>query len=176
MSVQDHPEAELTGQSDPPGTPAAQAGQAPADPHYARRWLVLVVVLVAQVMILPDGTVVNVALPSAQRDLAFNDASRQWVITSYVLAFGSLLPFGGRLADVVGRKTMFMTGLAGFAAASAAGGAAPTSRRCSPRGPCRARSPPLPCPAGRDLHQPEGTRRSRSSAPWPEGRARSACF
>ena len=76
-------------------------------------------------MILLDGTVVNVALPSAQRDLGFSDAARPWVITAYVLAFGSLLPLGGRLADVVGRKTMFMTGLVGFALASALGGAAP---------------------------------------------------
>jgi MFS family permease len=62
-------------------------------------------------MILLDGTVVDVALPAAQRDLGFSDPSRQWAITAYVLAFGSLLPLGGRLADVVGRKTMFMTGL-----------------------------------------------------------------
>ncbi len=121
MSVQGHPEAEQ-GQPHPPGAAAAPA---PADPHHARRWLVLAVVLVAQTMILLDGTVVNVALPSAQRDLGFSDASRQWVITAYVLAFGCLLPLGGRLADVVGRKTMFMTGVVGFALASAVGGAAP---------------------------------------------------
>src|SRR6202789_1297332 len=95
------------------------------DPHYARRWLILGVILVAQVMILLDSTVINVALPSAQRDLGFSDAPRQWVITAYVLAFGSLLPLGGRLSDVVGRKTMFMTGLVGFALASVLGGAAP---------------------------------------------------
>ena len=64
-------------------------------------------------------------LPSAQADLGFSDANRQWVITAYVLAFGSLLPLGGRLADTFGRKTMFLVGLLGFAVASAVGGAAP---------------------------------------------------
>ena len=126
MSVQGHPEAEAQDQPHPPGVLAAEAEPVRADPHYARRWLVLAVVLTAQVMILLDGTVVNVALPSAQRALGFSDAARPWVITAYVLAFGSLLPLGGRLADVVGRKTMFMTGLVGFALASAVAGAAPT--------------------------------------------------
>src|SRR6266849_976428 len=92
---------------------------------YERRWLALGVVVTAQIMILLDATVVNVALPSAQADLGFSDASRQWVITAYVLAFGSLLPLGGRLGDALGRKTMFIVGLLGFAIASAAGGAAP---------------------------------------------------
>ena len=103
----------------------APGASAPADPHYDRRWLILLVVLIAQVMILLDATVVNVALPSAQHDLGFSNATRQWVVTAYTLAFGSLLPFGGRLSDVFGRKRMFLTGLAGFAAASALGGAAP---------------------------------------------------
>jgi len=76
-------------------------------------------------MILLDATIVNVALPSAQADLGFSDATRQWVVTAYLLAFGSLLPLGGRLADAFGRKTMFIVGLLGFAIASAAGGAAP---------------------------------------------------
>ena len=97
----------------------------PHNPFYERRWIALGVVVIAQIMILLDATVVNVALPSAQADLGFSDANRQWVITAYVLAFGSLLPLGGRLADAYGRKTMFIAGLLGFAIASAAGGAAP---------------------------------------------------
>src|SRR5690242_7331569 len=80
------------------------------DPHYEQRWMALGVLVIAQVMILLDATVVNVALPSAQADLGFSDASRQWVITAYVLAFGSLLPLGGRLGDAFGRKTMFISG------------------------------------------------------------------
>src|SRR5258708_40201321 len=87
--------------------------------------MVVGVLVIAQIMILRDATVVNVALPSAQADLGFSDASRQWAITAYVLAFGSLLPLGGRLGDAFGRKTMFIVGLLGFAIASAVGGADP---------------------------------------------------
>jgi EmrB/QacA subfamily drug resistance transporter len=103
------------------GTPVTD----PPNPHHERRWLALGVILIAQIMILLDATVVNVALPSAQADLGFSDATRQWVVTAYLLAFGSLLPLGGRLADAFGRKSMFITGLVGFAIASAAGGASP---------------------------------------------------
>jgi EmrB/QacA subfamily drug resistance transporter len=74
-------------------------------------------------MIVLDLTIVNVALPSAQRSLHVATADRQWAVTAYALAFGSLLLTGGRLADLLGRKATFMAGLAGFAAASAAGGA-----------------------------------------------------
>lgn len=79
----------------------------------------------AQLMVVLDATIVTIALPSAQRDLGFNDGDRQWVITAYALAFGSLLLFGGRLADLVGRKRIFLIGLVGFAVASAIGGGAP---------------------------------------------------
>ncbi|MCW2622785.1 MAG: drug resistance transporter, EmrB/QacA subfamily [Frankiales bacterium] len=95
------------------------------DPHHEHRWLILGVIGIAQLMVVLDATIVNIALPSAQKDLGFSDASRQWVITSYALAFGSLLLLGGRLADLFGRKRAFITGLLGFAAASALGGAAP---------------------------------------------------
>jgi MFS family permease len=95
-----------------------------ADPTYSRRWLILAVVGVAQVMFVLDATVVNIALPSAQRALHFSDAHRQWVVTSYALAFGGLLPLGGRIGDLFGRKPTFLTGLIGFAAISAVGGLA----------------------------------------------------
>ena len=88
------------------------------------RWLILAVLGIAQLMIVLDLTVVNIALPSAQRSLHFATVDRQWVVTAYALAFGSLLLLGGRLADLLGRKVTFMTGLIGFAAASAVGGAA----------------------------------------------------
>jgi EmrB/QacA subfamily drug resistance transporter len=107
-----------------PAQAASLGADVSDDPHYARRWLILAVILVAQVMILLDATIINVALPSAQKDLGFSNDTRQWVITAYVLAFGSLLPLGGRLSDVLGRKTMLVIGLIGFAAASAVGGAA----------------------------------------------------
>jgi len=89
-----------------------------------RRWLTLIVVGLAQLMVVLDATVVNIALPSAQTDLGFSDGSRQWIITAYSLAFGSLLLLGGRLSDLIGRKRTFIIGLIGFAIASALGGAA----------------------------------------------------
>jgi EmrB/QacA subfamily drug resistance transporter len=90
-----------------------------------RRWLALVVAATAQLMVALDATIVNIALPSAQTALGGSDAQRQWVITAYTLAFGGLLLLGGRVADRLGRKRTFLVGLAGFAAASALGGAAP---------------------------------------------------
>jgi EmrB/QacA subfamily drug resistance transporter len=101
----------------------ALAGGPPAPA--ARRWLILAVIGVAQLMVVLDATIVNIALPSAQRALGFSTADRQWVVTAYALAFGGLLLVGGRLSDLLGRKRTFIAGLAGFAAASAAGGAAP---------------------------------------------------
>jgi len=86
--------------------------------------LVLVVAAVAQLMLVLDGTIVNIALPSAQRALGFPNSDRQWVVTAYALAFGSLLLVGGRLGDIFSRKWVFITGLVGFAIASAIGGAA----------------------------------------------------
>ena len=77
----------------------------------------------AQLMVVLDLTVMNVALPSAQRALGFSTVDRQWVVTAYSLAFGSLLLLGGRLADLLGRKVTFLAGLAGFAGVSAVGGA-----------------------------------------------------
>src|SRR6266536_4298436 len=93
---------------------------APAD----RRWLILVVVGIAQLMVVLDATIVNIALPSAQQALGFSNDQRQWIVTAYALAFGSLLLLGGKLADLFGRKVTFLAGLIGFAAASAVGGAA----------------------------------------------------
>ncbi len=101
----------------------AQPVASPA-PIADRRWLILVVVAVAQLMVVLDSTVVNIALPSAQRSLGFPNSDRQWVITAYALAFGSLLLVGGRLGDMYSRKWVFITGLAGFAVSSAIGGAA----------------------------------------------------
>src|SRR6266851_3754975 len=88
-----------------------------------RRWLVLGVIGLAQLMVILDLTVMNIALPSAQQALHFTTVDRQWVVTAYTLAFGSLLLLGGRLADLLGRKVTFLIGLAGFAGVSAVGGA-----------------------------------------------------
>jgi len=103
--------------------PSLPAGAAASGPG-ARRGLGLVVLSLAQLMVVLDATVVNIALPTAQRALAFSDADRQWVVTGYALAFGSLLLLGGRLSDFFGRKRMFVIGVLGFALASALGGAA----------------------------------------------------
>ncbi|MET9963189.1 MFS transporter [Streptomyces sp. NPDC006326] len=92
-----------------------------ADPS---RWKALVFIALAQLMVVLDATIVNIALPSAQTDLGISDGNRQWVITAYALAFGGLLLFGGRIADKWGRKNAFVVGLSGFALASALGGAA----------------------------------------------------
>ncbi|MGP2439080.1 MFS transporter [Streptomyces sp. JW3] len=82
------------------------------------------VIALAQLMVVLDATIVNIALPSAQRDLGISDGNRQWVITAYTLAFGGLLLLGGRISDLIGRKRSFLIGLVGFAVASALGGAA----------------------------------------------------
>jgi EmrB/QacA subfamily drug resistance transporter len=89
-----------------------------------RRWLILIVVAIAQLMVVLDSTIVNIALPSAQRALGFPNSDRQWVVTAYALAFGSLLLVGGRIGNMFSRKWVFITGLIGFAIASAIGGAA----------------------------------------------------
>ncbi len=94
------------------------------NPHHERRWLILFVVSIAQLMVVLDATVVNIALPSAQEALQFSNDQRQWVITAYALAFGSLLLLGGRIGDLFGRKRAFVVGLGGFAGASALGGMA----------------------------------------------------
>jgi len=110
--------------AEPVASPGPQDRQdhptAPAD----RRWMILAVVAVAQLMVVLDSTIVNIALPSAQQALGFADSDRQWVVTAYALAFGSLLLVGGRLGDMYSRQWVLITGLIGFAVASAIGGAA----------------------------------------------------
>jgi EmrB/QacA subfamily drug resistance transporter len=100
---------------------APPAGVPAVDP---KRWLALVVIAIAQLMVVLDATIVNIAMPSAQVALHISDANRQWIVTAYTLAFGGLLLLGGRIADYVGRKKIFMIGLVGFAGASALGGIA----------------------------------------------------
>ncbi len=98
----------------------------PPSSNPKRRWMILAVLGVAQLMVVLDATIVNIALPSAQQTLHFSNDNRQWIITAYALAFGSLLLLGGRLSDWFGRKWTLIAGLSGFALASAVGGAAQT--------------------------------------------------
>jgi EmrB/QacA subfamily drug resistance transporter len=94
-----------------------------SEANHARRWWILGVLGIAQLMVILDNTIVNIALPTAQHSLGFSNADRQWVVTAYSLAFGSLLLLGGRIGDIIGRKRALLIGLIGFACASALGGA-----------------------------------------------------
>jgi EmrB/QacA subfamily drug resistance transporter len=96
----------------------------PSGSQFERRWWILAVIGLAQLMVVLDATIVNVALPSAQRALHFSNDNRQWIVTAYALAFGSLLLAGGRIGDLFGRKWTLIGGLVGFSIASAVGGAA----------------------------------------------------
>lgn len=108
-----------------PTTEASVEARGSASAPDPRRWLALAVLAAAQLMIVLDASIVNIALPSAQVDLGITNADRQWVVTAYTLAFGGLLLIGGRIADYTGRKRTFVIGLLGFAGASALGGFAP---------------------------------------------------
>jgi EmrB/QacA subfamily drug resistance transporter len=120
MSTQSTADAHV-GDPEPPAQLTKQPTDAEKPNH---RWWVLGVIALAQLMVVLDATVVNIALPSAQKALGFSDGNRQWIVTAYSLAFGSLLLLGGRLADLIGRKVVFLTGVVGFAVASALAGAA----------------------------------------------------
>lgn len=100
------------------------ARSSPADP---RRWAILIVIAVCQLMLVLDSSIVTIALPQAQQELGISDTDRQWIVTAYALAFGGLLLLGGRIADSAGRKRVFVIGLVGFALASALGGLAPNA-------------------------------------------------
>src|SRR5919202_582461 len=105
-----------------PPTPGA------SPPASRARWWVLAPLGLAQLMVVLDATVVNIALPSAQADLGFDDGARQWVVSAYALAFGSLLLLGGRVGDVLGRARVFV-------ALAVAGGLALLDRRRAPERP-----------------------------------------
>jgi EmrB/QacA subfamily drug resistance transporter len=106
-------------QDSSPGTAPESATRA--------HWWVLVVIGGAQLMVVLDSTIMIIALPSAQRALGFSNTDRQWVVTAYTLAFGGFLLLGGRISDMFGPKRTLMTGVVGFALASAIGGAAQTT-------------------------------------------------
>ena len=112
-----------TTQFEETGTPVMKP-ETENDRAHRQRWWILAVLAIAQLMVILDGTIVNIALPTAQHALHFSNADRQWIVTAYSLAFGSLLLLGGRISDYIGRKNALIIGLAGFAAASAFGAVA----------------------------------------------------
>jgi EmrB/QacA subfamily drug resistance transporter len=120
IEIEDHVMSTATS----PSVDLDKASSTSQDVPDHKRWLALAVIAIAQLMVVLDASIVNIALPRAQADLGISDADRQWVITAYTLAFGGLLLLGGRIADYVGRKRIFLIGLIGFAAASALGGLA----------------------------------------------------
>src|SRR6476659_6830525 len=93
-------------------------------PEQDTRWRALVVLCAGMLMIVLDATVVNVALPSIQRDLGFSPSGLAWVVNAYLIAFGGLLLLAGRLGDLVSRRGVFLAGLAVFTVASLVCGAA----------------------------------------------------
>src|SRR6266542_6613916 len=92
--------------------------QAAVEDQDRRRWVALALIVVAQFMVVLDIAIVNVALPSIRTDLGFSQESLQWVITAYSIFFGGVLLLGGRLADLLGRRRLFMAGLALFTVSS----------------------------------------------------------
>jgi len=105
------------------GIAAPPATEGPTRAH----WWILIIIAAAQLMVVLDSTIMIIALPSAQHALGFSNADRQWVVTAYTLAFGGFLLLGGRISDMVGPKRTLLLGVAGFAIASAIGGAAQTT-------------------------------------------------
>src|SRR5580698_7843650 len=92
--------------------------------HSTNPWVVLVLICIAQFMVILDATIVNVALPSIQRDLKLSEANLQWIVSAYTLVFGGFLLLGGRAGDLLGRKRLFLIGTALFSAASLLNGLA----------------------------------------------------
>src|SRR6266516_1171801 len=146
------------------GAAAERAGSSSgAAAESARRWWILGVVGLAQLMVILDATIVNIALPSAQQALGCSNSDRQWVVTAYALSFGSLLLVGGRLGDMFSRKWVFITGLVGFA------GACMSTWR-SPRPPWSA---PWPTSAAAD--RPEVREWTGPAPRWPAPRRSRSC-
>src|ERR1700755_2559717 len=113
--------AEVDGRADRDATQLMSVSSTDREPN---RWAVLALLSVAQLMVVLDATIVTIAIPSAQEALHFSTESRQWIVTAYALAFGSLLLLGGKLGDLFGRKWALIAGLVGFSIASAIGGLA----------------------------------------------------
>ena len=130
--------------------------------NFDRRWWILAVLGIAQLMVILDSTIVNIALPTAQQALRFSNADRQWIVTAYSLAFGSLLLLGGRIGDMVGRKRALLIGLVGFAVGVSHRRVLSQLRhaRHRPHGPGRVRGAARPFGAGPVDHHLHRSRRA----------------
>src|SRR5881398_116483 len=95
--------------------------------HSTNPWVILVLICLAQFMVVLDATIVNVALPSIQKDLGLSEANLQWIVNAYTLVFGGFLLLGGRAGDLLGRKRIFLIGLVIFTVASLLDGLASSS-------------------------------------------------
>src|SRR3984885_15286231 len=129
-----------------------------------RRWVLLWVIGLAQLMVVLDLTVMNIALPSAQHALHFSTVDRQWVVTAYTLSFGSLLLLGGKLSDLLGRKVTFLTGLVGFAGVSAIGGASVDFTMLITARACQGAFPAILVPTALSLTTPFTDPKERNTA------------
>ena len=137
--------------SSPVSPPGAPADRATPRRGYGHPGLVLAVMLCAQLMVVLDATIVNIALPDIQHGLGFSPTGLSWVVNAYTLTFGGLLLLGARAGDLLGRRRIFLTGIALFTVASLVGGFATTGR-----------------PAARRPRRPGRRRRARRRRPrWP---------
>ncbi len=121
---------------DPPDQPKPSTEPDPG------RWIALVVIAIAQLMVVLDASIVNIALPQAQKDLGISDVDRQWVITAYTLAFGGLLLLGGRVATMSGASGPSSSGWPVLPLPPRWAESPRTPNCCSRPGPCRVSSPP----------------------------------
>ncbi|MFN8108755.1 MAG: MFS transporter [Thermoleophilia bacterium] len=145
--------------------PTDHAGQ----PLHRGAWLVLAIVCLAQFMVVLDATIVNVALPTMQRDLHFSSGSLQWVINAYTLLFGGFLLLGGRAADLFGRRRLFLTGVVLFTAASVLDGFAQSSGQLIAARALQGLGGALVSPAALSIVTttfPDGRLRARAMGVW----------
>lgn len=157
-----------TSSPDSPGSsvPAADADRTPAG---RRAWTGLGLLAAAEFMVVLDASIVNIALPDVGRDLTMSSSGLAWIITAYVVAFGSLLPLGGRLADLLGRRRLFMTGVSVFTLASLAAGLAPTGSALIATRAIQGAGAALLAPAALSLVTTlfrEGAERTKALAIW----------
>jgi EmrB/QacA subfamily drug resistance transporter len=150
-------------------TSHSSVDRAAVQPPGHRRWLALALLATAQFMVVLDASIVNIALPDIGKGLHLQAASLAWIITVYLVAFGALLPLGGRLADLLGRRRMFIIGIAVFSATSLADGLAPAAAALIAARAVQGVGAGLVAPAALSLVTstfPEGSERTKALSIW----------